>query len=97
MAVVLKEILEEVLKKKLPAIVLRVDNRSLYEAAGTTNTLTEKRLMVDMSALREAVERREVEMEWIPTGDQLADVLTKEGADKRKLRRVMCKGVLMSG
>ena len=53
--------------------------------------------MVDMSALREAVERKEVEIQWIPTGEQLADVLTKEGADKKKLRSVLSRGELVSG
>ena len=93
-AFVVKKILEEILARELPAITLKVDNKSLYDAVKTTNTLAEKRLMIDMTALRQMVERREVEIEWIPTGQQLANVLTKEGADKRELRTVIAEGRL---
>ena len=91
---VIKSTIQEVLKIDLPTIELRVDNKSLFDAVRTTNTLSEKRLMIDMSALRQMSERKEVEIKWISAQHQLADVLTKEGSDKRKLMRVIENGKL---
>ena len=93
-AVVMKESIEEILKIQLPPIILRTDNKSLHDAIRTTNTLSEKRLMIDMSALRQMSDRKEVEVQWISAKLQLADVLTKDGADKRKLMQIMSMGKL---
>ena len=87
-----KAMLEEILRKELPPLVLYVDNKSLYETAQTSNVLADKRLLIDMSALREMVERREVEMRWISSDKQLADVLTKAGANRQKLVEVNSTG-----
>ena len=47
-----------------------------------------------MAALREMQERREISIEWISTKQQLADVLTKAGANKQRLIDVLCNGRL---
>ena len=88
-AVVLKVAVEEVMKCKLPPIRLIVDNKSLHDAACTTNSLADKRLLVDLSALREMMERGEVNLEWTSGDNQLADVLTKLGARRTKLSQVL--------
>ena len=93
-ALVLKRNIEEILKIELPSIYLMVDNKSLYDAVRTSNTLSETRLMIDMSALRQMTERKEVEVKWIATKDQLANVFTKDGADKQKLISVINAGKL---
>ena len=54
----------------------------------------EKRLMVDLAALREAIERKEIHIRWVSTTEQLADVLTKAGASKLKLMNVISTGRL---
>ena len=69
----------------MPPIQLIVDNKSLHDAVHTTNVLAEKRLLIDMAALRELVEKKELVVKWVPTEKQLADVLTKQGASKDKL------------
>ena len=93
-AYVIKSVVEEVLGGRLPPVDLLVDNKSLHEAAYTTNVLTEKRLLVDMAALRQAVEKNELTIKWVPNGDQLADVLTKQGASKEKLMQVLANASL---
>ena len=93
-AFLIKTILEETLSRKLPAISLHVDSKSLFEATKTTNVIADKRLMIDMAALRELIERNQVEINWIPNERQLADVLTKAGANKRKLTDVLSVGRL---
>ena len=47
-----------------------------------------------MATLRQMSDRKEVEVIWIPTQQQLADVLTKEGVDKRKLMKAVSEGEL---
>ena len=55
----IKRILEKILQKSLPAINLYVDNKSLHDAAKTSNSLADRRLMIDMSAIRQMIERKE--------------------------------------
>ena len=89
-----KNTLEDVLKRNLPAIKLQVDSKSLFDASSTTNVIADKRLMIDMAALREMVERGQVIMNWVGTEKQVADVLTKAGVKKRKLTDVLSAGRL---
>ena len=74
-------------------MLLFTDNKSLHDAVHTTNVIGDKRLRVDISALREMIERREFTMHWIESDKQVADVLTKKGASKNLLLEVLkrCK------
>ena len=91
-AYAMKRFIETVFMCKLPPIDVYVDNKSLYDSVQTTNSLAEKRLMVDMAALREMVEKKEICMHWVPTDKQLADVLTKQGVNKEKLVNALVSG-----
>ena len=58
--------------------ILNTDCRSLYDHVKNRKLpVTEKRLMVELSALSEGVENGEVVLHWVPTDVQLADALTK--------------------
>ena len=76
------------------ATSLFTDNKSLYDALNTSNLLLDKRLRVDISALREMNDRGEVSYHWVESSQQLADVLTKRGASKRKLFGVLSQANL---
>lgn len=89
-----KLVIEEVLGGRLPPIELYVDNKSLVDTVHTTNTISEKSLRIDMAALRQMVDRKELKIQWVSHENQLADVLTKQGANKEKLRDVLSKGIL---
>ena len=93
-AFVIRKCLEEILGIVMPTIKLFVDNKSLHDAAKTTNLLDEKRLHVEMNALREMVDNKTIQIEWISTDKQLADVLTKHGVNKKKLTDVLSRGLL---
>ena len=93
-AMVVQQATEELIKKKLPPIKLYTDNKSLHDATKTTNTLADKRLLIDMAALREMIEEKQVEVIWISSKEQLADVLTKPGVCKRSLTEVLANGSL---
>ena len=93
-AVFLKMILEEILDVDIPPVTVLVDNKSLYEAVRSTSLLAEKRLLVELAALREMQDKKEISVEWISTRQQLADSLTKAGANRQKLVDVLCQGKL---
>jgi len=61
------------------------DSRSLYDAANTSTLITDRRLRVEISAIRELKERGELTLVWTPSDKQLAEVLTKKGASSHKL------------
>ena len=65
------------------------DNKSLYDSMHTSDLVTDKRLRVDISALREMQENGEVNFRWLNSSCQLADALTKKGASKQKLLDVL--------
>ena len=60
----------------------------------STKAVEEKRLCVEIAALRESVERKEIKVEWIRTKDQIADVFTKQGADNRLILDVLRNGLI---
>jgi hypothetical protein len=67
-------------KLSLPEIplVICTDSLSLYECLVKLGTTAEKRLMIDVMALRQSYERREIaETRWIHGDDNPADALTK--------------------
>lgn len=74
--------------------LVRTDNKSLSEAVYSTKAVEEKRLRVEIAALRESVERKEIKVEWISTKDQIADIFTKQGADNRLLLDVLRNGLI---
>ena len=69
----------------LPAIPLIVctDSYSLYECLVKLGTTNEKRLMIDIIALRQSYERREIaEIRWINGKDNPADAMTKASPNR---------------
>lgn len=60
-------------------LILCTDSKSLYECLVKLNTTSEKRLMIDVMALRQSYERREIEeIRWIRDKDNSADAMTKD-------------------
>jgi hypothetical protein len=63
-------------------IVVCTDSLSLYECLVKLSTTKEKRLMIDIMALREAYERGELkDIRWIDGRDNPADAMTKATAN----------------
>lgn len=64
-------------------IVVCTDSFSLYECLVKLGTTKEKRLMIDIMALRESYERRELaEIRWVNGNDNPADAMTKANPNK---------------
>ena len=71
---------------RVPTIVC-TDSYSLYECLVKLRTTKEKRLMIDIMALRQSYERCELhEVRWIHRDNNLADAFTK-GVPNRSLER----------
>ncbi|KAM4058734.1 cwf18 domain containing protein [Hirsutella rhossiliensis] len=59
-------------------LVICTDSYSLYECLVKLGTTTEKRLMIDIMALRQAYESRDIaEIRWVNGADNPADAMTK--------------------
>lgn len=67
----------------LPPVIVCTDSYSLYECLVKLGTTKEKRLMIDIMALRQSYERRELtEVRWINGQDNPADAMTKATPNK---------------
>ena len=70
----------------------KTDSKSLFDAANTTTLISDRRLRVEISLLREMQETDELKIQWISKEYQLADVMTKTGASSNALMSALQKG-----
>lgn len=69
------------------------DNHSLYDALKSTKQVTEKRLRLDISGIKELIQNKIIKMVlWSETKAQLADCLTKKGASPLVLLKALSEG-----
>ena len=91
-AIYLRNFLSETLGIK-PNIKGIVDNKGLVENIHSTHLLEDRRLNLDLSAIKEMLERNEVEsIEWCPKDQQLVDCMTKHGQRGDNLRKCLGSG-----
>ena len=70
------------------------DNNSLIDALNSSKPVTDKRLRIDISALKESIQHHSINCQWVPGDLQLSDCLTKQGASSLKLTTTMETGKL---
>ena len=70
------------------------DNKSLFDNVHSSKMTVEKRLIVDMSALREMVNKKEIIVHKIDSNKNLSNALTKKGAPWLVLAEPLQKGKL---
>ena len=81
---------------KLLPIVAFTDNSSVFNNLRSTTMVAERRLRVDISAIKQMLENGEVtDVQWVPSDKQLADCLTKKGVNTIKLNAILESGKLM--
>ncbi|RAL58471.1 hypothetical protein DID88_005175 [Monilinia fructigena] len=74
----IKGTVNSIFKDKDIPLVICTDSRSLYQCLTKLGTTQEKRLMIDVMALRQSYERREIaEIKWIDGESNPADSMTK--------------------
>lgn len=88
-ATMYKELMFGCTSNSIP-IEIVTDNKSLCDALQSKKVVTEKRLRIDIAALKESIENGSItSVTWVNTNEQLADCLTKEGASPHKLIDVL--------
>ena len=91
-ALLLKTILLEIYElapSQLP-INCFIDSLQTLDAVTSTNVIEDKRTLIDVCAMRQMIERREVSsVQWIAKEKQLADCLTKSTASSELLVKVL--------
>ena len=91
-AILYQRVISQMLNVDQIPIICYTDCKSLVDNAETTHFVKEKTLRIEMAALREYVENKCVNVEWVTTKEQLADVLTKDGVPAGLLRYVLQEG-----
>ena len=85
-AVYLQGILEQITHRCVK-INCYVDNQSLADTVYSSKTLEDRRLRIDIAVLRDMIKKGEINsVSWVATARQLADCLTKRGANPSRLR-----------
>lgn len=89
-----RTIMSELLNVTAP-INAFVDNKSTVDAVFSTKMVDDKKLRIDIAAIKEEVENGMLQnLNWIPDKEQLANVMTKKGASGMALLSVLQTGVM---
>ena len=88
-AIFWQRVFNEALNTNSIQIYCYSDNKSLVESSKTTNRIQDTRLQLEMSAVREMIEKKEITLSWIEGDKQLGNCLTKFGASSKELLEVL--------
>lgn len=81
------------IKQHTLPVMCVTDNYSLIEAIKSTKSVTEKRLRLEISGIKELIQNKKIEkILWSATKEQLADCLTKKGASALILLKALKDG-----
>ena len=76
-------------------IEIVTDSKSLLDSIKSNKPVSEKRLRIDIAAIKEALQKGQIsEIKWAPTNIQLANGLTKQSASPIELLRVIADGTV---
>ena len=90
----LSKIVLEIFDLSMIDIHVMTDNKSLFDNIHSSKVTTEKRLIVDMSSIREMVNKKEIVAHKIDSHENLSNVLTKKGAPWQVLTDPLQRGKL---
>ena len=94
-AVYLQRMINELLMFS-PPIIAHVDSKGLVDQLNSTKLVYERMLRIDIGIIKEMLERKQIEVvRWCSSDEQLADVLTKRGADGSRLMNALAQGSLI--
>jgi hypothetical protein len=92
-AIYLQKLLSELCPRMRIPIDVYVDNRSLVDALQSTKLVCDRRLRIDIGALKQALEQDVRSVNWITGEQQLANCMTKRGASGAQLMAVFQTGI----
>jgi transposase InsO family protein len=90
-----RSMLQEMFRVKDIPIKCFTDNKSLCQNIHSTKLLSEKRLRMDLASIKESVCTGDITVTWVHTSSQIADCLTKTGADFHRLIDILKTGVVL--
>ena len=93
-----REMLASILGVKPRTVMIEayVDNKSIIEAILSTRLVEDKRLRVDVAAIKESLQLHDVKkIQWVPGHLQLANPMTKQGASGFNLLKVLQSGKML--
>ena len=96
-AIYIRKIVSTLLNQREVAIPITayVDNKSVVQSLMSTKLVEDKRLRVDIAAIKQSLCRNEIkDISWISGEDQLANCMTKRGASGQKLIQTLMRGHL---
>ena len=80
--------------KTIVPIKCYVDNNDLFEAIHSKKDVSERRLRREVNIIKELIKNKDIDnVYWIPTKNQLADVLTKRGASTHNILNLLNQGI----
>lgn len=78
------------------AIYAHVDNKSTVEAIYSTKLVDDRRLRIDIAAIKQSIDKGEITtVRWIEGNNQIANCLTKAGASGNQLLAIFQGGKLL--
>lgn len=94
-AFVTRHMLNEILGQEIP-IDIYIDSRTVFNVIAKHASTSEKRLQIDVSALREAHDKKIIRsISWIPSNQNVADAMTKGNVpDTHSLWKLMTSNEL---
>ena len=98
-AVYLRALVAEILgvdPVRIP-IKTHTDSNDLFQAVKSTKFVKDKRQRLDITLIKQDVQKEQVEVRWVEAGDMLADPLTKKNAGAEQLLKVLEMGQLPVG
>ena len=90
-----RSMLQEMFRVKDIPIKCFTDNKSLCQNIHSTKLISEKRLRLDLASIKESVCMGDITVTWVHTSSQIADCLTKTGADFHRLIDILKTGVVL--
>ena len=93
-----RQMLEDILgiESKTLTTEAYVDNKSVIEALLSTRLVDDKRLRVDVASIQELLKHQDInQIHWVPGHLQLANVMTKQGAVRFHLLKVLQSGNML--
>ena len=96
-AIYLRELITQTMNRQNDSLPIKayVDNKSVIQALSSTKLVEDKRLRLDIAAIKQSLESGEtVGVYWIPGDHQLANCLTKRGASGYQLMKALVRGQL---
>ena len=70
-------------------IIAYTDNQGLHDTFHSTKQTLERRLIVDISFIREMVDSNQIQVIWFEKDKQISDVLTKSGLSQKSLLNIL--------